>query len=83
MTDRIFTPYANPSTNVRVRTILSEADLAKIERGSRWGPHRFTDLTTGAVFEAQGADCGAGRCFCAAEITRIIEPGERPLETFV
>jgi hypothetical protein len=79
MTERIFTPFRSVVDARRVKTTLSDADYAKVERGYQWGPHEFTDLETGTVFMAQGAQCGAGRCFCAAEITRVVKEGSAAL----
>jgi hypothetical protein len=79
---RFFTPYASRTDRRRVDTTVSDEEGKLIERGYRWGPHLFTDLETGTVFQAQGAQCGAGRCFCAAEITRIVTPGSAPLKMF-
>lgn len=79
--ERIFTPFVDTSTNKRVVMSLSDEDWSKISRGEGWSAE-VTDQRTGTVVRVRGADCGAGRCFCAAEIVEIVRQG-LPFETFL
>ncbi len=77
----LFTPYLGQDDYRRAAIQLTDADYRQVSRG-RWGPHRFTDQLTGTVFLAQGASCGAGRCYCAAEIVSIERRGTGDLAVF-
>ena len=85
----LFTPYANgfmkPTLDEgrleaerRCEMDLSDEDRAKIGRGGPWRAV-VTDRNTGIKWKVQGADCGSGGCFCAAEIVgRVTELAPLP-----
>jgi hypothetical protein len=66
-----FTPRLSESSNKRADMDLSEADYAKIGRGT-WEA-QVTDQRTGRSYLVRGADCGLG-CHCDAVIEREIKP---------
>lgn len=75
--EKIFTPFSNGVKGYeiddmgRVHMVLSEHDYEKLERGHPWRA-TITDQNTDRRFKVRGADCGAGGCFCAAEIVAEI-----------
>jgi hypothetical protein len=74
----VFTPRLSPTSGERIEMNLNATDYGKIRRGKPWSAH-VTDQRTGWRYLVRGAPCSAGeRCFCDAEIVRVVSKGVRP-----
>lgn len=66
-----FTPVL--TTGKRIRLLLSDDDLANIERGNCAWVASVTDLNTGFVAKVQGAECDLPDCYCDAVVNNTDE----------